>query len=177
VCLPRRGIFGRMDRLTRWLTGNIRWLTTQLTRRGRTREQAEDLIQEAYLRVYEYCEKGQAREPEKVLVRTVMRLSMNEWRDERRHLYLNQSVEDLPLADPAPLPEEVLAAQTQLNRIIQTLQTVEPRTREAFLLNRMDGLSYAQIAKQMGVSVSAIEKHIAWAMAVLLDASGREKRR
>ena len=165
-----------MDRLTIWLTENVRWLKGQLRRDGRTREDAEDLIQEAYLRVYEYCERGEAREPEKVLVRTIMRLSMNERRDQRRHRYLNQLIEDLPLIHPSPLPEEELAAQSSLNLVIRTLETIEPRTREAFLLHRIDGLTYAQIARQMALSVSAIEKHIAWAMAVLLDAAQRKDR-
>jgi RNA polymerase sigma factor (sigma-70 family) len=164
-----------MDRLTRWLTENARWLKSQLARRGFTREDAEDLIQEAYLRVYEYCERGVAREPEKVLVRTVMNLSINDHRYQRRHLY--DSIENLPLVDPAPPAEEVLAAERRLALIVHTLEAVEARTREAFLLHRVDGLSYAQIAKQMGLSVSAVEKHIAWAMAVLLDAQGRERGR
>jgi RNA polymerase sigma factor (sigma-70 family) len=165
-----------MDRLTVWLTRNARWLMTQLRRRGRTREEAEDLIQEAYLRVYEYCEKGKAREPERVLVRTVMRLSMNEWRDRRRHLYSKQSVEDLLLVDPAPPPEDVLAVENYLRQIVSTLNNIEPRTREAFHLHRVEGLSYAQISRQMGISVSAVEKHIAWAMAVLLDQFDRQER-
>jgi hypothetical protein len=52
-----------MDSLTAWVTANVRWLKDQLRRGGHTRHDAEDLIQEAYLRVFEYCARGQAREP------------------------------------------------------------------------------------------------------------------
>jgi RNA polymerase sigma-70 factor (ECF subfamily) len=163
-----------MDRLTTWLTHNVRWLMRQLRQRGRTREEAEDLIQEAYLRVYQYCERVEAREPERVLVRTVIRLAINDTRDRRRRAYSNQPIEELSLIDPSPSAEERIAAERCLDHLARTLETVAPRTREAFLLHRMDGLSYPQIARQMKISVSAVEKHIAWALAVLLDAVARE---
>jgi RNA polymerase sigma factor (sigma-70 family) len=162
-----------MDRLTTWMASNLRWLKGQLRRRGRTTEEAEDLIQEAWLRVFEYCERGQVREPERVLVRTVSNLMRNEDRHRRRHPYVGQAVEELSLADAAPLPEEVLASRQRLTHVLNALATVDTRTREAFLLHRTDGLSYPQIAKQLGVSVSTVEKRIAWAMAVLLDATAR----
>src|SRR4051812_22135305 len=107
-----------MDRLTTWVTTNLRWLKGQLAQRGRTREEAEDLIQEAYLRVFEYCEKGRAREPEKVLVRAVMNLSMNEERNRQRHPQSRERPEDLGLIDPTPPPDEVVAAEQKLRAVI-----------------------------------------------------------
>jgi len=160
-----------------WVGTNLRWLKGQMRRRGRTREEAEDLIQEAYLRVFEYCERGQVREPEKVLVRTVTHLLMNEDRDRQRHPHVDCALEELLLVDSAPTPEEAVATGQRLKQVVRALGTIEARSREAFLLHRMDGLSYPQIAKQMGVSVSTIEKRIAWTMAVLLDAAGRERDR
>lgn len=165
-----------MQLLALWLRSNLRWLTRQLMLYGRTREEAEDLIQEAYLRVHRYCEQGNdAREPEKVLVRTVMRLSMNQSRDSRVHQYVSQPVEELALIDPRPPTDEALNAQETLQKVIRLLDSIEPRSREAFLLHRVDGLTYVQIARQMGVSVSSVEKHIAWAMAVLMDSVDRSE--
>ena len=55
---------------------HFRRLEHLLRRRGRTREDAEDLIQEAFLRVKIYCDEGgEVREPEAFLVRTVLNLS------------------------------------------------------------------------------------------------------
>lgn len=165
-----------MQILADWLRSNLRWLTRQLMLYGRTREEAEDLIQDAYLRVHQYCERGnEAREPGKVLVRTVMRLSMNHVRDSHDRLHVGQPVEELMLIDPRPPTEEVLTAQQTLSRVIRLLDSIEPRSREAFLLHRVDGLTYIQIARQLGVSVSSVEKHIAWAMAVLIDSMKRNE--
>ncbi len=157
-----------MDRLTTWLRDNTRWLRAQLRRRGCTHEDAEDLIQQAYLRVFEYCRRGEVREPEKVLVRTVSNLSLNARRDQGRRPMVEGPLEEMLLVDAAPLPDEALAAQERLRQVVSKLESVDPRSREAFLLHRVDGLSYQQIARQMGVSVSTVEKRIARAMAALL---------
>ena len=67
-----------------------------LVRRGRTREEAEDLIQQAFLKLQEYCESGgEVRQPEGFLVRTVLRLAINARRDDHRNLYVNTQVEEL----------------------------------------------------------------------------------
>jgi len=166
-----------MDRLTTWLRDNTRWLRAQLRRRGCTHEDAEDLIQQAYLRVFEYCRRGEVREPEKVLVRTVSNLSLNARRDQGRRPHADASLEELLLVDAAPLPDEAVAVQERLREVVDTLQSVVARCREAFLLHRVDGLSYQQIARQMGVSVSTVEKRIARAMAALLALSPESHRR
>lgn len=158
-----------MDTLGRWLAANMRWLTNQLTRRGRALADAEDLIQEGIVRVYEYRAKGGlVREPQSVLVRTVTRLSMNEHRDAHRDLYVRRSFDELLLPDPGPRPDEALEAQQRLERVMSALEAVPARTREVFLLCRLAGASHEDIGRQFGISVSAVEKHVARAMAVLI---------
>lgn len=145
-------------------------------RRGCSHEQAEDLIQEAFLRMQEYCEQGgQVRQPEGFLVRTALRLAINARRDEHRDLYVQEDVSELPyVLDTCPAPDEVLAADQCLDRMRKALDLVSRRTRDVFFMHRLDGFSYAQIAAHLGVSISAIEKHMASALAVLADASELE---
>jgi len=146
-----------------------------LSRRGREREEIEDLMQDALVRLLEYCEHGaEVREPEAVLVRTVQRLAMNHDRDSRSDLYIHQPIENLGLIDPSPTPEEVLSGEQCLDRLRRTLDTVSRRTREVFFMHRLHGFSYAQIARQMDMPVSTVEKHIARAMTVLLEKKRRE---
>ncbi len=164
-----------MDRLSTWLATNVNWLKNQLTRRGRVLEDAEDLIQEGIVRVYEYRAKGgQVYEPEAVLVRTVARLSMNQRRDGHAELYAKRPFDDLILVDPRPRPDETVDAQQRLDRIMRVLTQVPERTREVFFLHRLAGASHEEISKQLGVSVSAVEKHVARAMAALVGERLRE---
>ena len=154
----------------------FRRLRMLLLRRGRTREEAEDLIQDAFLKMQEYCERGgQVRQPEGFLVRTVLRLAANARRDAHRNLYCEEPVENLTLiVDTTPTPDEVLAGDQCLERMRDALDAVSRRTRDVFFMQRLDGLSYAQIAQHLGVSISAVEKHIASALAILADANQPE---
>jgi RNA polymerase sigma factor (sigma-70 family) len=154
----------------------FRRLRMLLMRRGRTREEAEDLIQDAFLKMQEYCERGgQVRQPEGFLVRTVLRLAANARRDAHRNLYCEEPVENLTLiVDTTPTPDEVLAGDQCLERMRDALDAVSRRTRDVFFMQRLDGLSYAQIAQRLGVSISAVEKHIATALAILADANQQE---
>src|SRR4051794_23347062 len=103
----------------------------------------------------EYCERGgQVRQPESFLVRTVLRLASNARRDEHRNLYCDEQVENLTLlVDKTPTPDEVLAGDQCLERMRDVLDAVSRRTRDVLFMHRLDGLSYAQIAESLGVSV------------------------
>ena len=147
---------------------HFRRLESLLKRRGRTREEAEDLIQEAFLRVKIYCDRGgKVKAPEAFLVRTVLNLARDARALEHRELYVAEPVETLVIPDCGPTPDEVLAAEDRLKELERTLDAINPRTREIFFMHRLDGLSYAQIADHFDISVSSIEKHIARAMSAL----------
>lgn len=150
------------------LKANIRRLQNMLRRRGQKREDAEDLVQEAFLRLAVYCNEGhEVRSPNAFLTRTVLNLAANARAADRSHLYLDETIEDLPLIDLSPTPDEVLAGEECLYRVRRLLSGLSRRTQEVFFLHRLHGLSYAQIADHFDISISAIEKHIASAMAVL----------
>src|SRR5262245_1540532 len=83
-----------------------------LRKRGRTREDAEDLIQEAFLRLQVYYQRGiPVREPKAFLTRTALRLSMNARRDENRRPQADEALESLPLLDLEAMPEDILSAE------------------------------------------------------------------
>ena len=140
-----------------------------LARSGCGRAEIEDLMQDATVRLLEYYRLGgEVREPEAVLVRTVQRLAINHHRDAHADLYADHPLETLQLIDPSPTPEEVVLAEQCLNEMSRTLDAVSRRTREVVFLQRIHGYSYAQIAREMAMPVSTVEKHIARAMTVLL---------
>ena len=136
---------------------------------GRSREDAEDLIQEAFLRLHIYCQTHEVREQEAFLVRTVRNLSVDSHRRAHRELYVEDPVETLPLVDVRLAPDEDVAVQQRLDRVRAVLDALKPRTREVFLMHRVEGYSSAQIAEHFEISVSAVEKHIARAVLALMS--------
>jgi len=142
--------------------GQFVYFSKYLKGRGKTREEAEDLIQEAFARLEQYCRGGREVEnTEAFLQRTVMNLCISEYRQERRYLEGKMSLDGAPMPDPTPSADEVLAAEQRLHQIQAILDALNQRTREVFFLHRLGGFSYAEIAERFHCSVSLIEKHIA----------------
>jgi RNA polymerase sigma-70 factor (ECF subfamily) len=146
----------------------LRSLRKLLCRRGATPEQAEDLVQEAVLRLHAYThEGGQVHNQEAFLTRTALNLAVDQHRHARQDCYESEPVENLELPDLAPAPDEVFAAEQRLNKMRAALDRANPRTREVFFMHRLYGFSHAEIARRVSISISAVEKHVASAVTVL----------
>src|SRR5438105_11970582 len=101
----------------RALTSYLRRLQRLLRLRGATHEEAEDLVQEAVLRLHVYTRGGgQVMNQEAFLTRTAMNLAVDARRHGRVDLYERQPIEELNLVDLGPTPDEVLAAEQRLLR-------------------------------------------------------------
>lgn len=152
-----------------WVRNHIRRLHCVLRRRGWQRHDAEDVIQDAFLRMQAFCnEGGEVRNSEAFLVRTAINLAVNSRTREPVHSSLAEHEEQpWQTLNFAPAPEDILTAEESLERVMALLETLTSRTREIFLLRYVDGYTYPQIARQLNISVSAIEKHMARAMLVL----------
>jgi RNA polymerase sigma-70 factor (ECF subfamily) len=153
-----------MDGMTR----HLRRLKDLLRRMGRSPEDADDLIQEAFLRLHVYCQTHEVRQQEAFLVRVVKNLSIDAHRRAHRDLYSDEPIETLPILDLRLPPDEDLAIQQRLDRVRAVLDGLKPRTREVFLMHRVEGYSSAQIGEAFGIGVSAVEKHIARAVLALM---------
>jgi len=148
-------------------------LLTKLRRllrsRGRSIDDTDDLIQEAFLRLAVYCRDHTVEKREAFLVRTALNLSADQTRQEHRVALEHGVLEKLPLVDPQPTPDEVYAGQKRLLYWKQGLATLSPRRREVFLLNRVEGYSFPQIAERLGITLSMVEKHAARAILFLTE--------
>lgn len=152
-----------------WVLNNVRRLHQVLRRRGWKRHDAEDVIQDAFLRMQTYCNDGnEVRNSEAFLVRTALNLSFNVRTRRPDEVLVAQPDDEVsPQLQFAPAPEEVLEAEQCLDQVVALIDGMTPRTREIFLLHSLDGFTYPQIAGQLGISVSAVEKHMARAMLAL----------
>ncbi len=73
------------------------------------------------------------------------------------------------IGDPHPLPDEQAEMRQRLARVRSGVKRLPARTREIFLMHRLDGMKYREIAASLGISQSAVEKHIARAAAAIAD--------
>jgi RNA polymerase sigma factor (sigma-70 family) len=147
------------------------WATvlTRVRRATRGRQDAEDLLHSAYVRLEAYRVEKKVDNPSAFLVRTAVNLGVDRHRRERRLVDEPIGPNGLDLGDPSRLPDEVLAARERLKRVTEGLARLPPRTRDVFLMHRLDGLKYREIADRLGISQSAVEKHIAKAALFLAE--------
>ncbi len=137
-----------------------------LMRRGRSEHDAEDLVQEAWIRLACYEREQPVARPEAFLMRAALNLSIDAHRTRVSH---GEEVllEDVVLIDTTPSAEAALLAKERMARLSVALGRLNDKTRAILLANRVEGMSYQDISRQHGLSISAVEKHIAKATLML----------
>ncbi|MGE7991203.1 RNA polymerase sigma factor [Pseudomonas sp. NPDC089554] len=149
--------------------GRARFLQVFLAQRGRMealvsrrvgcRATASDLVQELFLRFWRRPQvKVEALDT--YLLRCAGNLAIDHLRSEGSR---GRVVEGLLIDDEqvsAQAPEQALEVDHDLRRIEAALRELPERTRQIFLLNRIHGCKYSEIAKAMQVSQSTVEKHM-----------------
>ena len=148
-----------------------------LRRKGRSHEDAEDLIQEAMLRLHLYGQAVPVVNEEAFLRHAVNNLSIDQHRRDRLDLRKQVPLEDFnersPLIAQECTPEQTLEAQQRLGDIQAVLDAVSVRTREIYFAHRA-GYSYAEIAEHMDISHKTIKRHIARALLAIVEHGDRE---
>lgn len=160
------------ERLLRQLSERYRLpLTAYFARRVGSRSEAEDLTQEVFLRMVRRIELENVENVEAFVFRTAVNLLRDRSRrdksqTERKTEFANlhPDVDDLS-------PERVFDSRQSLNHVIAVLEELDERTRDAFILHRLEGMKHAQIAELLGVSVSSVEKYIIKALSLLTQRS------
>jgi RNA polymerase sigma-70 factor (ECF subfamily) len=150
------------------LFSQLRRIRRLLRNRGATVEDAEDLVQEAVLRLHIYTSAGNdVHDEEAFVVRTAVNLAIDAKRHAHTDLWSRQPFEDLDLIDLNPTPDEVFSAQQRLLHMKAVLDRISERTREIFFMNRLQGYSHAEIAAKLNICKSTVEKHMARAVTVI----------
>lgn len=138
-----------------------------LKRRGRSTHDAEDIVQEAWMKYMSYERERAVEKPEALLMHIAMNLAVDGHRARARE-GSQLLLEDVVVADESPSVEAVVLGRERVARLTQCLGRLSPKNREILLAYRLDGLTYREIAEHHGLSTSTVEKHIAKATLQLL---------
>jgi RNA polymerase sigma factor (sigma-70 family) len=144
----------------------VTWLRNKLS----TPEDAHDVAQEAYIRLLKYEGSSDIRSVRAIL----QQIAMNVVRDlgrARRSRFSDQHycIEDVELESMEPALERVIEAEQNLNTVIKAIEKLPAKCRRVFLLSRVQGMSYPEIAAHCDISVKMVEKHISHALLICVQ--------
>jgi RNA polymerase sigma factor (sigma-70 family) len=155
-------------------------LEKYLARKLDNPEDAAEVAQEAFLRLHRLDQPENLDNARAFLFQVATNLAVDQLR--RRQLYfkyLKQEKGQVADGDAVDLnalgasPEQIISAQEKLESIYRAIDELPFKVRQAFLLHRRSGMSYNDIAEQMEVSVSSVEKYILQALKHCRDSLAR----
>lgn len=138
---------------------------------------AEDLLQETYLRVTRALSERAIDHLEPFVFQTARNLALDHLR--ARRIQSRTMLEDVPLdvvqniAAPLSSAEDAAHAEQLLERLNISLSQLTPRQQQIFILSRLHGHSYLEIAEQLSVSLSTVQKDLKLIMAICVGVADR----
>jgi RNA polymerase sigma-70 factor (ECF subfamily) len=153
------------------------FLTAQL----KSREDAEDVLQDLYVKVSRTPDIDDLQKPASYLFKMAVNLA-HDRRRERKRAKLREAdwvsvlytkAGDQTVADQ-PSAEVGYAAKQRLIAIREALTKLSPQCQRAFMLHKFEGLSHLQVAQSMKISRSTVEKHMHTALKHLIRELGHD---
>ena len=142
--------------------------------RGATPEDALDIAQETYVRFLRYEGATGIESPSAMLFRIAGNVAADHGRAaalRRRIRSFERDDYHAEIASEHPSAERELAAEQIVTILRLAIAALSPRCRSVFLLSRVDGLTYSEIASKCGISVKTVEKHVSHALRVCVERS------
>ncbi|AVU74499.1 RNA polymerase sigma factor [Pseudomonas sp. Fig-3] len=138
---------------------------------------AEDLLQETYLRVTRALGERTVEHLEPFVFQTARNLALDHLR--ARRIQSRTLLDDVPqevvhnVVAPQSSAEDAAHAEQMLERLNLRLQALSPRQQQIFILSRLHGHSYQDIAKRLDVSLSTVQKELKLIMAICVGVAER----
>lgn len=145
-----------------------------LAARSGSMSAAEDLAQELYLKLASRDRAAEVGNPSAMLYRMALNLMVDRARGEARSAARDTAwrqvarteLGGVDISDDPPADEAAASAQ-RLRQLVVAVDSLPPQAGRAFRLHKLEGLSHAETARVMGLSVKAVEKHVSAALKAL----------
>lgn len=129
------------------------------------REQAEDLAQEAFVKLWQNCAAVPIEKAKSYLYTIANNSSLNEIKHQKVVLQYENNFTGLDKTNENP--EYILEEKQFKTKLLKAIEDLNETQRIAFLMHRIDGKKYSEIADELNISVKAVEKRIHLALVEL----------
>lgn len=141
---------------------NIQFVTNFSSYKSNDKDTALDLIQEAFLKMWEKCSEISYEKAKSYLFTSVNNLFLNKLKHEK--VVLNYAKNSPYLDINNQSPEYLLEEEEFKNKLKNAIENLTEAEREVFLMNRIDGKKYREIAELLNISQKAVEKRMSSAL-------------
>ncbi|WP_374763501.1 RNA polymerase sigma factor [Yunchengibacter salinarum] len=152
-------------------------LRAQLMRRLGNQDDVLDVLQDLFIKLSELGDADHINDPVHYLRRSAHNLAVDRLRERTRQKPVISGADGeahlANLPSSAATPERVADQRQRLAAMRAALDDLPRDCRDAFLLSRRDGLTYAEIGARLGVSANMVKKHLTRALAHLRGALAR----
>ena len=151
----------RFSAISAALVEHSAFLKKFLSRFFSSQQDIEDVVQEAYLRAFVAEQKRAIKHPKAFLFRVAKNVALTELTRKSRQItdYLEEAGHPATTGSGAGADEE-LEAQEWLGLYCEAISRLPDKCREVFLLRKVHGLRHNEIAHQMSLSLSSVEKYL-----------------
>ncbi len=125
--------------------------------------QCEDIVQGVFVAFWEKSKQQKIDKPDQYLTRSVKHRCIDDLRKRERRTVVPITQE---LHEPSVHSSDE-HAEEQLAKLSFLIAKLPPKTRQVFLLSRKEGLTYREIAQEMGISVKTVENQMGRALRML----------
>ncbi len=128
-------------------------------------DQAEDLTQEAFIKLWQNCASVPIEKAKSYIYTIANNSSLNEVKHKKVVLEYEKNFNGLDKTNENP--EFILEEKQFKNKLLKAIEDLNETQRVAFLMHRIDGKKYSEIAEELNISVKAVEKRIHLALVEL----------
>ncbi|MDE0535985.1 MULTISPECIES: RNA polymerase sigma factor [unclassified Tenacibaculum] len=134
-------------------------------------QQAEDIVQEAYIKLWHNCAKVIFEKAKSFLYTVANNHFLNEVAHKK--VVLEYQKQNTTNNTSIETPQFILEEDEFHKKLKKAIADLPERQREVFLLSRIDKKKYSEIAEIVGVSVKAVEKRMSKALLTLKEQIGK----
>lgn len=133
--------------------------------KNKNKEEAFDVVQEAFIKIWENCNKFDLLKAKSYLFSIANNIFLNVKKHEKVVRNFENNATDLYIETETP--ESTLRQKEFKQKLEKAIANLTDSSREVFLLNRIEGKKYKEIAELLGISVKAVEKRMSKALLTL----------
>jgi RNA polymerase sigma-70 factor (family 1) len=122
------------------------------------KDQAEDLTQEAFIKLWQNCAAVPLEKAKSYIYTIANNSSLNEIAHQKVILKYEKNFSGTDKTNENP--EYILEEKQFESKLLKAIENLNEKQRVAFLMHRIDGKKYSEIAEELNIGIKAVEKRI-----------------